>query len=137
MAVKLGPPLLLLAIGLAVYDFRSKRVPNWVSLPLILAGLLLRFPGALETWLACVLLFSAWRCGALGGGDAKLWMAFLWLPPVKLAQTSVLVMAVTLLLTALGQVLWRWVCKRPLLGIRSPGAWRAIPYALWLLAVGV
>lgn len=137
MAGNLGPPLLLLAIVLAAYDFRSKRVPNWVSLPLFLAGLLPRFPGALETWMGCVLLFSAWRCGALGGGDAKLWMAFLWLPPVKLAQTSVLVMALTLSITALGQVLWRGVCRRPLWGVRSPGAWRAIPYALWLLAAGV
>jgi len=127
--------LLLLAVFLAVYDLRTQRVPNWVTLPLLVAGLRLQFPGAPETWLGCLLLFSAWHLGVLGGGDAKLWMAFLWLVPANLAQLALLVMAVAFLFTALAQVFWRKLRGHPIWGMRSPGAWRVIPFALWLLTV--
>lgn len=66
--------LLILAVTLAVYDLRTRRVPNWVTLPLLVTGLVQHFPGAAGTWLGCLLLFSAWHFGVLGG-DAKLWMA--------------------------------------------------------------
>jgi len=127
--------LLLLAVFLAMYDLRTQRVPNWVTLPLLVTGLVLQFPGAPETWLGCLLLFSAWHFGALGGGDAKLWMAFLWLAPANLAQPALLAMAVAFLLTAMAQVFWRKLRGHSLWGRRSPGAWRVIPFALWLLAV--
>jgi Flp pilus assembly protein protease CpaA len=127
--------LLLLTVCLAVYDYRTKRVPNWVTLPLLLVGVLLNFPGASEIWLSCLLLFTAWRCGALAGGDAKLWMALLWLVPLEMAQPAVLVMAGAFLLTALVQMLLRWLRSRPIFGVLSPGAWRAIPFALWMVAV--
>ena len=127
--------LLLLAVFLAVYDIRTRNVPNWVTLPLLITGLMLQFPGAPETWLGCFLLFSAWRFGVLGGGDAKLWMAFLWLVPTNLAQPALLVMAIAFLLTASAQVVWRKLRGHPLWRMRSPGAWRVIPFALWLLTV--
>jgi len=127
--------LLLLAVFLAIYDLRTRRVPNWVTLSLLVAGLRLQFPGAPETWLGCLLLFSAWRFGAIGGGDAKLWMAFLWLAPANLAQPALLVMAAAFLFTAMAQVIWRKLRGHPIWGLRSPGAWRVIPFALWLLAV--
>ena len=127
--------LLLLAVFLAIYDLHTQCVPNWVTLPLLVAGLVLQFPGAPETWLGCLLLFSAWHIGALGGGDAKLWMAFLWLVPTNLAQPALLVMAVAFLFTAIAQVFWRKLRGHPIWGMRSPGAWRVIPFALWLLTV--
>jgi Flp pilus assembly protein protease CpaA len=127
--------LLLLAVFLAIYDLRTQRVPNWATLPLLITGLMLHFPGAPGTWLGCLLLFSAWRFGVLGGGDAKLWMAFLWLAPSSLAQPAPLVMAAAFLLTASAQVFWRKLRGLPILGVRSPGAWRVIPFSLWLLAV--
>ena len=114
---------------------RTRRVPNWVTLPLLMTGLVLHFPGAPETWLGCLLLFSAWRFGAIGGGDAKLWMACLWLAPSELAQPALLVMALAFLFTATAQVFWRKLRRGPVRGVRSPGAWRVIPFALWLLAV--
>jgi len=129
--------LLILAIFLAIYDFRTRRVPNWATLPLFITGLVLHFPGVPGTWLGCLLLFSAWHFGVLGGGDAKLWMALLWLAPFELAQPALLVMAVAFLLTAIAQVFWRKLRGRPAWGVRSPGAWRAIPFALWLVVAGI
>jgi Flp pilus assembly protein protease CpaA len=127
--------LLTLAVCLAAYDYRTQRVPNGVTLPLLLTGLALHFPGVPETWLGCLLLYSAWRCEVLGGGDAKLWMAMLWLAPSGLAQQAVWVMASVLLLSAAAQLLWRKLRRRPVLGMPSPGAWRVVPFALCLYLV--
>jgi prepilin peptidase CpaA len=127
--------LCLLTVLSAIYDARSWRVPNWVTLPLLLGGIALHFPGALETWMGCLLLFSTWRLGALGGGDTKLWMAALWLGPPDLASLAVVVMAAAFLLTGSAQLLWRRLRRCPLRGLRSPGAWRVIPFSLWLLVV--
>ena len=135
--MKIEVLLLSLVLCLAAYDARTQRVPNWVTLPLLFTGLLLRWPGLPITWLACLLLFSAWRFGALGGGDAKLWMALLWLVPLDLVQSAVLVMAVVFIMTAALQVLWRSIRRYPPWGVRSPGAWRTIPFALWLVAASM
>lgn len=143
--------LFVLIILVAMHDFRSGRIPNWVTLPLLGIGLISNFPsaslragpGALEsgafvvTWLACLLLFLAWRAGWVGGGDAKLWMALLWLAPAALAQTAALVMSGTFILTALAQFLWRKITKRTLSGVKSYGAWRSIPYAIWLCTIPI
>ena len=132
--------LLALVIGLAVYDWRRQRLPNRATFPLLLAGLLLGFPGRIETWLACLLLYTGWRMGAWGGGDAKLWMALLWLAPLTsprlTGSTAFLAMAVCLTASALGQVLYRAARGPALVGVRGPGAWRAVPFALWLLVAG-
>jgi len=148
MSLILKLALLTLVILLAAYDYRKGRVPNWVTLPLLLVGLLANFlpaPGGwrvefietpwielVEILVACTLLFSAWRMGWMGGGDAKLWMALLWITPVELARSSVLVMFACLAATGLVQIAWRKLRKQPALGIRSAGAWRAVPFALWL-----
>jgi hypothetical protein len=129
--------LLLLGIGLAAYDFRVQRVPNWVTLPLLITGMLLNFPGDPLTWLGCLLLFSAWYHDALGGGDAKLWMAYLWLVPLDLAQAAVLMMGISLLSTAALQLLLRRLCQLPVFQVRGPGAWRVVPFAVWLTIAGI
>jgi len=143
MSLTLKLALLILVILLAIYDRRLQRVPNWVTLPLILTGLLVNLPGALgaywvqfiETWLGCGLLFAAWHMGWIDGGDAKLWMALLWLAPVNMARSAVLVMFTCLAVTGLAQILWHKIKKQPAFGIRSAGAWRAVPYAVWLFFV--
>jgi Flp pilus assembly protein protease CpaA len=135
--MKIETLLLILVLCLAAYDARTRRVPNGVTLPLLTTGLVLHFPGLPITWLACLFLFLAWRSGALGGGDAKLWMALLWLVPLDLMQAAVLVMAVAFLSTAGLQVLWRIMRHQPPWGVLSPGVWRAIPFALWLLVVSI
>jgi len=148
MSLILKLALLTLVILLAVYDCRRGRVPNWVTLPLLLVGLLMNLlpaPGGwrvasvetrwvelVETLVALTLLFSAWRMGWMGGADAELWMALLWLTPVELARSSVLVMFTCLAATGLAQIAWRKLRKQPASGVRSAGAWRVVPYVVWL-----
>jgi Flp pilus assembly protein protease CpaA len=132
--------LLALVIGLAVYDWRRRRLPNEATLLLLSAGLFLGFPGVFETWLGCLLLYTGWQMGAWGGGDAKLWMALLWLAPLAspwvTGGAALLAMAISLTVSALGQVLCRALRDQALVGVRGPGAWRAVPFALWLLVAG-
>ena len=130
--------VLVEVVGLALYDIHYKRVPNRLTFPLLLAGLLLHFPGQLETWFGCLLLFLSWRTRLMGAGDAKLWMALLWLTPHLLALTALLVIGASLCLTALVQLAWRRIHgDSRIVGKPTPAAWRTIPYALWLVVVGV
>jgi len=73
-------PLLLLAIA-TVYDLRSRTIPDWIAVVLLvwsLAGTLAGFEGASWSNLALGLLVGfglgagLFWLGALGGGDAKL-----------------------------------------------------------------
>jgi prepilin peptidase CpaA len=72
---------LLCAIIGAVYDVRSRRVPNLLTLPSILFGLLLHFTlggwrqlgSAAAAGLICGLIFLVFHlAGGMGGGDVKL-----------------------------------------------------------------
>lgn len=127
--------LLLLTLTLSVYDFRTRRVPNWVTFPLLLTGMFVHAPGTHEIWSGTALLFTFWQFETLGGGDAKLWMALLWLAPPDLARPAFFVLFSSLLLTALAQMLWRKVRGQTVTGVKTPGAWRAIPFAVWLMSV--
>lgn len=75
--------LLLYALALSLYDLRTRRIPNWCTLPLILAGVIAHFPGYPDVWFASIGLFLAWSMGWMGAGDAKLWIALLWALPVE------------------------------------------------------
>ena len=125
--------LLMLSIFISLYDLRTKRIPNWVTLPLLIAGVIAQFPGTVELSFVCVALWSAWTMGWMGGGDAKLWMALLWMTPSEWTGEAIIVMFTTLFVTGLIQLLWRSVRKQPGTGIQSPGAWRTIPFAIWLV----
>ena len=135
--MKLVFEMLLLAslIGLAWFDLRTLRVPNRVTHVLLFGGLLLQFPGSGFLWGATLLLIIGWRAGALGGGDAKLWLGLLWLTPSAFHFTAVVAVGLILLSTAGLQIGWRWVRQEPLFGIRSAGAWRTLPYVAWLIVV--
>ena len=127
--------LLTLVIGIAAYDQRRQHVPNSVTLTLLLGGMIAYFPGEIETWLGCALLFVTWRLGGMGGGDAKLWMGMLWLVPPHQTDTGVSVMVVSFLTTAILQLILRKLKNLPLTGIRTPGAWRVIPFVVWVLLI--
>ena len=129
--------ILALTIGIAAYDLRRQHIPNSVTLTLLLGGMITYFPGVFETWLGCALLFVTWRLGGMGGGDAKLWMGLLWLVPPSLAGMAVSMMVISFLTTASLQMVWRKLNDQPLTGVRSPGAWRVLPFAAWLLLSGV
>lgn len=123
--------LLLLILAVSLYDLRLGRVPNWVTLPLLCAGLVTNFPGTPEKWLLSLLLYLAWYWQWMSAGDAKLWMALVWL----LHNPHLAAFFAALLITGLLQILARKFKHQPLTGIRSPGAWRAILFLLWSLYV--
>jgi len=129
--------LLALTIGVTIFDLRRRRVPNSVTLTLLMGGIVAHFPGSFEIWLGCALLYSTWRLGGMGGGDAKWWMGLLWLVPPHRADMAVSMMVVSFLTTASLQMAWRKLKDQPLIGTRSPGAWRALPFAVWLFLSGV
>ena len=137
MTVQNAALTLVLTVGVAIYDLRRRHIPNSVTLTLLLGGMITYFPGVFETWLGCALLFVTWRLGGMGGGDAKLWMGMLWLVPPHRADMAVSMMVVSFLITASLQMAWRKLKDQPLIGIRSPGAWRALPFAAWLLLSSV
>ncbi len=124
-------PLLALTIAVSLYDLRRGRVPNGVTLPLLIAGILAHFPGTLDTWLLSLVLYTAWQAGGMSAGDAKLWLALVWLLPGGTPQ----MFFITFFITGLLQILLRKFKRQPLTGVRSPGAWRAIPFILWSIHV--
>lgn len=127
--------LLALVIGISLYDQRRQHVPNGITLTLLLGGMIAYFPSEIETWLGCALLFVTWRLGGIGGGDAKLWMGMLWLVPPHQAGMGISVMVVSFFTTAILQLILRKLKNLPLTGIRTPGAWRVIPFVVWLLLI--
>ena len=135
MSIWVVTSLAMLVAGLVWFDQRTRRIPNGVTLPLLIIFILLNWPGAPDTWLGCLLLFLAWKSGWLGGGDAKLWLALLWAVPPEQGQAALLAMALSFFLTGLGQLLWRRVRAQPVTGQRAPAAWRALPYVAWLFTL--
>lgn len=123
--------LLILVVAVSLYDLRTGKVPNWVTLPLLCAGVLAHFPGNIQIWLLSLTLYIAWHSRWLSAGDAKLWMALFWALPA----TDPMLFFATFLITGLLQTLLRKVRRQPLAGVRSPGAWRTIPFILWSLYV--
>ena len=128
------PWLFLFLLILSFYDLRTGKVPNWATLPLLGIGLFFHFPGDAPLWLGCGLLFAAWRSGQMGAGDAKLWMALFWLLPTD--ERFLLFFFLSLLLTATLQIGYRQLTDKSVTGVRSPAAWRTIPYILFIHYAG-
>jgi Flp pilus assembly protein protease CpaA len=122
--------LFIYVLAISLYDLRTRRIPNWYTLPLIFTGVVAHFPGHLDVWLASFALLSAWASGWMGAGDAKLWMALLWALPVESSPQVLLIIFASFLLTGLAQILWRTVRRQPVNGTKSPAAWRTIPFLL-------
>jgi Flp pilus assembly protein protease CpaA len=121
--------LLLLTVAVSLYDLHTGKVPNWVTVPLIVTGIIAHFPGSLDTWLPSLVLYTAWQAGGMSAGDAKLWLALVWLLP----GSTPLMFFLTFFITGLLQIILRKFKRQPLTGVRSPGAWRTIPFILWSL----
>lgn len=126
--------LVLLCLYLTLYDFRYHKVPNWVTLPLILIGIIENFPGSPTLWLGSILMMIAWNSGWMGGGDVKLWVGLLWCTFSFWGDSVTLVMFVTLIVTGTVQILARILVKKNgVVGIKLPGAWRALVYLIFLI----
>lgn len=104
LGVKLIITLWLLAIS--IWDHQSRRVPNWLVLPVMFGALGWRIYEALFTGanalgfvlVAWVALFLLWRGYIFGGGDAKFLMAILAIFPTSqfLIFFSLVVLVVSL-----------------------------------------
>jgi len=125
------PGLLGLTIFISLYDFRHARIPNWVTIPLFIIGLIFNSPHPIGIYVLLGSFWIAWKLGWMGGGDAKLWMALI----VTLPSGYQMLWTIPLVLFATGalQLLWRKIRGMPLTGIRSPGAWRTLVYLLVIL----
>ena len=131
---------LAVAVVATVVDFRTRRVPNILTFPAMAAGFLVRFPP--DPWILglVVLFFLLWRAGIWGGGDAKLWMAMAFWTPAGRGAEAWLAFGIAAVATgaaAMAVLIARnLIRRRPalenVLGVRRPGAWQALPYAVWL-----
>jgi Flp pilus assembly protein protease CpaA len=126
--------LLFLAVVLvSLYDLKFRRVPNWVSLPLMLAGIIACFPGTPTLWIGSAFIFQAWKLGMIGGGDAKLWIGLLWCLFPFAEERILLMMSISLLATGLAQMIVRSLSARMLrIGIKTPGVWRTVVFMGYL-----
>lgn len=121
--------LFCVIIFVSLYDLKYRKVPNWISLPLMLIGLIVGFPGNPALWMGSIFIFQAWMLGLIGGGDAKLWMGLLWCLFSCVGESILLVMSISLMLTGLAQILVRAIAKKKIkTGIKTPGAWRTIVF---------
>jgi len=111
-------PTLALACALtgAVFDVRSRRIPNFITLPGILFGLLLHL--ALGGWkqmalaalagLICGGLFLIfWLAGGMGAGDVKLMTAVAAIAGMPLVTYLLILTALAGGVMAVGLALWR------------------------------
>jgi prepilin peptidase CpaA len=84
---------LLAIMTAAAIDYRTMKIPNWLTFPFILLGLSLLtfrcFAGfslsiaGFTCAIAYVFVYVLWKCGMWGGGDAKLVLAlFILITPV-------------------------------------------------------
>jgi len=122
--------LLFYLLAVSLYDLRTRRIPNWCTFPLIIAGMTAHFPGHMDLWLACFMLISAWSGGWMGAGDVKLWMAMLWTLSDTTIPSLILLIFISFLITGVAQMLWRSIQKLPASGVKTPAAWRTIPFLL-------
>ena len=124
--------LLSLTIFVSLYDFRHARIPNWVTIPLLIIGLIFNSPHPIGIYVLLGSFWIAWKLGWMGGGDAKLWMGLVVsIPP---AYQMLWVIPLVFFATGALQLIWRKIRGRTLTGVRSPGAWRTFVYLLIILA---
>ena len=120
--------LFALVILISLYDLKYGKIPNWVTLPLMLLGLYVSFPGDPIIWIASSFIFSAWKFGFMGGGDAKLWIGLLWCLS-SFGDHAVVWMFVALMATGVIQIAVRALSqKRLAVGVKTAGAWRAVVF---------
>ncbi|MBI5953900.1 MAG: prepilin peptidase [Chloroflexi bacterium] len=123
--------LLIYLLAVSLYDLRTRRIPNWYTFSLIIAGMIAHFPGHMDLWLACFVLVSAWLGGWMGAGDVKLWLAMLWaLPETTMPSSLILLIFISFLITGVAQMLWRSIQRLPTSCVKTPAAWRTIPFLL-------
>lgn len=68
--------LLILGLIAAAWDWRTRTIPNWLTIPVLLAGLALnRLDGLYGAGAALLVQVPFFVIGMIGGGDVKLMAA--------------------------------------------------------------
>jgi len=117
---------LVCALTGSVFDVRSRRIPNFITLPGILFGLLLHF--SLGGWrqlglsalagLICGLVFVVfWLAGGMGAGDVKLMTAVGAIAGLRLTGYLLIMTALAGGVMALGLALWRGRLKETVMNV--------------------
>ena len=113
--------ILIFTSAAAVSDLRSRRIPNWMTLPVLLLGFAYQatfhgWPGILDglqgVGVGAGPLLVMWLIGSGGGGDVKLMGALsAWLG----LRLTVMVLIGTILCVLIGSLLmWAWsVFRKP------------------------
>lgn len=114
----------------AVFDVRSRRIPNFITLPAILAGLALHLVAG--GWhelglaaLACLICGGVflifWLAGGMGAGDVKLMAAVGCLGGLPLLNTAWLLILTSLAggVMAIALALWRGRLKQTIVNTGS------------------
>jgi Flp pilus assembly protein protease CpaA len=123
--------LFFLSLFVSLYDFRHARIPNWVTIPLLIVGLIANSPHPLGVYVLLGSFWISWKLGWMGGGDAKLWMGLVVsIPP---AYQMLWTIPLVFFVTGAFQLFWRKTRGKILIGVRSPGAWRTLLYILVIL----
>lgn len=116
------------ALAGAAFDVRSRRIPNFLTLPGILFGLLLHFGlggwrqmglAALAGLICGVLFLIFWLAGGMGAGDVKLMAAVGTIAGLPLVAYLLILTAIAGGVMAIGLALWRGRLRET---IRNVGA---------------
>lgn len=101
-------PLLALLVWAAAVDLRDRRIPNWLTLSLLLSGLMQSLvvrsqlsisEAALGMLVGFGLMFVPFALGAMGGGDVKLMSGVgAWLGAMGVFQVFVIAAVVGLVI---------------------------------------
>src|SRR5271157_2859153 len=108
--MRLALVLLLLTILVSIHDYRHRKIPNWLTWPLLLAGLVAHVPGTPAVLMSSLLLLSFWfflHGRVIGAGDE-----------------GSLVMFTAIAITAGLQILIRKWRSAGTVSVAAPAAWR-------------
>ncbi len=125
--MRLALVLLLLTILVSIHDYRHRKIPNWITLPLLLSGFAAHAPGTPAVLMSSLLLISFWfffHGRVIGAGDVKLWLALLWAFPPSVGDEGSLVMFMVITGTAVLQILIRKWRSAETVSLAAPAAWR-------------
>lgn len=135
-----------LLLGAVVFDLQARRIPNWLTLPGTVLGLLLAFiffgtHGLIDHAIGALITggvwFIFWQMGAAGGGDQKLMLMVGAFLGQQASLVALLVIALCGGIQAIITVVWFSIRQRR--SFWRKDTWRivALPYSVSIAFGGV
>jgi prepilin signal peptidase PulO-like enzyme (type II secretory pathway) len=148
--------LFFFTLVISLYDLRTRRIPNWATIPVVIAGLIVHFPGTVTLLVATAFIVALGfvkqttiqsvlapiksiislpvsQGYVMGMGDVKLWLACIWAVPKVLTLDAVLAMVLGWILMSLISIVMRALRHKHLSGAQSPVAWASFLFTMILL----